>query len=124
MARRETRPVASTLNSDGRIKSNATIVPAGTGGAVSVFATNTTDVVLDIDGYFVPASNTTALAFYPITPCRLVDTRKQPPAVPIGGPALVGGQSRTFPIAGICNLPASAQAYSLNFAAVPAHWGI
>ena len=116
----QTRPVASTLNSlDGRIKSNAAIVPAGTNGAVSVFASNTTDVILDINGYFVPASNTTALAFYPITPCRLADTRKQPPTVPIGGPALVGGQSRTFAVSGNCNLPPTAQAYSLNFAAVP-----
>ena len=38
------QPVASTLNSlDGRIKSNAAIVPAGTGGAISVFASNPTD---------------------------------------------------------------------------------
>jgi hypothetical protein len=32
---------------------NAAIVPAGTGGAVSVFVTNNTDVVIDINGYFV-----------------------------------------------------------------------
>jgi hypothetical protein len=103
---------------DGRVKSNAAIVPAGAGGAVSVFASNSTDVVLDVNGYFVPATDP-GLAFYPVTPCRLVDTRKQPPTVPIGGPSLVGQQSRTFAISGICNLPATAQAYSLNFAAVP-----
>ena len=44
-------------------------------GAVSVFVTNTTNVVLDIDGYFAPASGST-LAFYPLTPCRVADTRK------------------------------------------------
>jgi uncharacterized repeat protein (TIGR01451 family) len=115
----QTRPLASTLNSlDGRIKSNAAIVPAGTGGAVSVFASDTTHVILDINGYFVPASNPTGLAFYPITPCRIGDTRTA--TAPLGGPALVGGQSRTLPIlASTCNLPATAQAYSLNFAAVP-----
>ena len=31
-------------------------MPAGTQGAVSVYVTNTTDVVLDIDGYFAPTS--------------------------------------------------------------------
>src|ERR1700733_9646305 len=37
------QPVVSTLNSiDGRVKSNAAIVPAGSGGAVSVFATDST----------------------------------------------------------------------------------
>ena len=73
----QTRPVASTLNSlDGRVKSNAAIVPAGTAGAVSVFASNATDVVLDINGYFVDAADPTALAFYPMTPCRVADTRQ------------------------------------------------
>jgi hypothetical protein len=115
----QTRPVASTLNSlDGRVKSNAAIVPAGTGGAVSVFASDTTNAILDIDGYFVPATDPTALAFYPITPCRIADTRGA--TAPLGGPSLGGGQSRTFPIlSSACNLPATAQAYSLNFAAVP-----
>jgi hypothetical protein len=115
----QTRPVASTLNSlDGRVKSNAAIVPAGTGGAVSVFASDTTNVILDINGYFVPATDPTALAFYPITPCRIADTRTA--TAPLGGPSLGGGTSRTFPIqSSACNLPATAQAYSLNFAVVP-----
>ena len=59
---------------DGRVKANAAIVVAGTGGAVSVYASNTTNVVLDIDGYFV-APTESALAFYPLTPCRIADTR-------------------------------------------------
>ena len=113
------QPVTATLNStDGRVKSNAAIVPAGTGGAISVFATNTTDVVLDINGYFVPAGTSGALAFYPMTPCRIADTRKF--TGPLGTPALVGGASRTFPIlSSTCNVPSAAQAYSLNLAAVP-----
>lgn len=54
------RPVIATLNSvDGRIKANAAIIPAGSGEAISVYATQTTDVVLDIDGYFVPATSAT-----------------------------------------------------------------
>jgi hypothetical protein len=115
----QTQPLASTLNSlDGRIKSNAAIVPAGTGGSISVFASNATDVILDINGYFVPATVTTALAFYPITPCRIADSRNA--TAPLGGPSLAGGSGRTFPIlSSTCGLPATAQAYSLNFAAVP-----
>jgi uncharacterized repeat protein (TIGR01451 family) len=115
----QTRPLASTLNSlDGRIKSNAAIVPAGTGGAVSVFASDATNVILDINGYFVLATDPSALAFYPVTPCRIADTRTA--TAPLGGPSLGGGTSRTFPIlSSTCSLPATAQAYSLNFAAVP-----
>jgi hypothetical protein len=113
------QPLVATLNSlDGRIKSNAAIVPAGLNGAISVFVTDATDVILDINGYFAPASNASALAFYPVTPCRVADTRN--PAAPLGGPSLAAQSTRSFPIlASSCGLPSNAQAYSLNFAAVP-----
>jgi len=115
----QSQPVVSTLNSlDGRIKANAAIVPAGSNGAVSVFATDTTDVILDIDGYFVSAATPGALAFYPQTPCRIADTRNAPDL--LGGPSLAPGSSRSFPIlSSPCGTPSSAQAYSLNFTAVP-----
>jgi virginiamycin B lyase len=113
------QPLVATLNSiDGRTKSNAAIVPAGANGAVSVFATDTTDVILDINGYFVAGASPTALAFYPLTPCRVADTRL--PTAPLQGPSLIAQGTRSFPILGSpCGLPANAQAYSLNFAAVP-----
>lgn len=115
----QSQPLVATLNSvDGRIKSNAAIVPAGGNGAISVFATDTTDVILDINGYFVPGNNTAALAFYPLTPCRVADTRNS--TGPLGGPSLTAEGVRSFPIlASPCGLPATARAYSLNFAAVP-----
>jgi hypothetical protein len=112
----QTQPTVATLNSiDGRIKSNAAIVPAGAGGAISVYATNDTDVVLDINGYFVPASTPGALAFYPMTPCRVVDTRN---GTLLNG-QFTGGNSRTVQtLSSSCNVPAAAQAYSLNFTVV------
>ena len=112
------RPVVSTMNSpDGRVKANAAIVAAGRNGAVSVFVTQTTDVILDVDGYFSSASGST-LAFYPLTPCRVLDTRK--PNGNLGGPYLQSGQKRDFPVLeSNCNIPGSAQAYSLNFTVVP-----
>ena len=56
-----------------------------------------------------------SLAFYTLTPCRLVDTRGGP-GVPIGGPALQGQETRQFWIRdyGYCGIPASAKALSLN----------
>src|SRR5664280_444382 len=114
------RPRISTLNSlDGRIKANAAIVPAGASGDVSVYATDTTNVVLDIDGYFAPVSGST-LAFYPLPPCRIADTRKDTFPLGLGSPYLAGGQERPFPIlnATTCNIPSSAAAYSLNFTVV------
>ncbi|MBV8843021.1 MAG: hypothetical protein JO307_09430, partial [Bryobacterales bacterium] len=81
----------SNVNSvDGRSKSNAAIIPAGTGGAISVFASDSAQIILDIDGYFVPATTSSSLAFYPLPPCRVLDTR-----VSRGGPGpFSGGTSR------------------------------
>jgi uncharacterized repeat protein (TIGR03803 family) len=115
----EGQPTVSTLNSpDGRTKANAAIVPAGApGGGVSVYVTQTTNVILDINGYFKPADGTT-LEFYPVTPCRVADTRN--PNGPLGGPPLMGTVERDFPVlSSTCGLPSSAVAYSLNFTAVP-----
>jgi exo-beta-1,3-glucanase (GH17 family) len=117
----QAQPFVSTLNSpDARIKANAAIVPAGTGGAVSVFATHRTQVILDVSGYFVPAAESTAaLAFYPMSPCRVVDTR-EPAMGALGAPVMSASSRRTFPLlASLCAIPAAARAYSLNITAVP-----
>ena len=71
----EPQPNVSLMNSDGRVKANAAVVPAGSNGEVNVYVTNTTNVLIDIDAYFDTASDTTALAFFPLPPCRIVDTR-------------------------------------------------
>jgi len=74
--------------------------------------------VLDINGYFVPATDPSALAFFPITPCRIADTRGAAGA--LGGPSLGAAQNRTFPVvASTCNIPPAASAYSLNLTVVP-----
>jgi YVTN family beta-propeller protein len=121
----EDQPLVATLNSiDGRIKADAAIVPAGYQGAITIYVTNTTNVVLDINGYFAPVSGST-LAFYPLTPCRIADTRKTNFPQGLGAPYLPGHQERDFPIlnATSCNIPPSAKAYSLNFSVVP-HGGL
>ena len=92
----QTLPVTSNLNSvDGRAKAVAAIVPAGTNGGVCVYPSGDTDFVLDISGYFVPAT-TGALAFFPVTPCRIADTRNATGS--LGGPSLVANTARTFPV--------------------------
>lgn len=113
------QPVVTIMNSlDGRIKSNAAIVTAGIDEAISIYASDTTDVVVDINGYFASVSGST-LAFYPLTPCRVADTRN--PNGPLGGPYLQSGQQRDFPVllATSCNIPSGAQAYSMNFTVFP-----
>ncbi len=116
----EDQPTVSTMNApDGRTKANAAIVPAGYNGGVSVYVSNDSNVILDINGYFRPTSAQT-YQFYPLTPCRIVDTRNN--NGDLGGPHLIAQQTRDFPLREATNcIPQAAQvqAYSLNLTAIP-----
>jgi hypothetical protein len=49
------QPGSSTLNSfGGTIVSNASMVPAAADGSISVYVTDPTDVIIDINGYYAP----------------------------------------------------------------------
>jgi len=54
-----------------------------------------------------------AVLFYTLPPCRLLDTRNTP-AGPLAGPSLQAGQVRTFALAGVCGIPGTARAISAN----------
>jgi len=85
-------------------------VPAGSGGDVSIYVSNSTDVILDVNGYFAPPG-TGGLSLYTVTPCRVLDTRE-------GAGAFQG--TLVVPVQGsTCAPPATAQAYVLNATAVP-----
>jgi hypothetical protein len=56
------------------------------------------------------------LAFYTLTPCRIVDTRDAPGA--LGGPALAPGGQRILTLAASCGIPAGARAVSVNLTVV------
>ena len=65
-----------------------------------------------------PLSN--SMAFVAIVPCRLVDTRSAT-GDSFGSPAMNASETRTIPVLSNtrCNIPSTAQAYSLNFTVVP-----
>ena len=52
----QAQPLVSTLNDlTDTIVANAAIVPAGTGGGIATYASNDTDLVIDVNGYFAAA---------------------------------------------------------------------
>src|SRR5262249_57057501 len=77
------------------------------GGAFNVHASDDSELVVDVAGYFVP---TGGLYFHPIRPCRVADTRLS------GGPL---NGARDFVVGGPCLLQSNARAYTLNVTAVP-----
>lgn len=56
--------------------------------------------------------------FRTVTPCRLVDTRNA--AGPFGGPALIGGATRSFTLVNRCEIPAGVKAVAVNVTVVGA----
>ena len=114
---------------------NAAIVPAGSvSGGVSVYnaGPSATDVILDLNGYF---ATPTSLEFFPMAPCRLVDTRGAAVGfngiAPFSGPSIPAQGTMTIPVQstaeGSANtapapcgaIPSTAQAYSFNLTVVP-----
>jgi hypothetical protein len=96
----------------GQIIANAAIVTAGTSGDVSVYPTNDTDVVIDINGYFA-AAGTGGLSLYGVSPCRVIDTRN-------AGGAFTGTLSPPVDVVDAgCAASSAAQAYVFNASVVP-----
>jgi uncharacterized repeat protein (TIGR01451 family) len=56
------------------------------------------------------------IQFFTLAPCRLADTRTTPG--PSGGPALQANSTRTFPVGGLCNVPADARAVAITLTVV------
>ena len=54
--------------------------------------------------------------FFPLTPCRTVDTRQLPPGPPTGDP-LEAYTVTTFDVKGFCDVPLSAKAVAVNVTA-------
>ena len=83
-----------------------------------MYVNDASNVLVDINGYFGLPGGTGALYFYPVTPCRVADTRN--PNGPFGGPSLAAGATRSFPIpSSSCSLPSTAEAYAFNMTVVP-----
>jgi hypothetical protein len=107
-------PVSTLNNPTGTYVANAAIVPAGTAGQITAFASDNTDLAIDINGYFA-AAGTGGLSLYPTVPCRVIDTRK------IGnGQPFTGTLSPPVDVVdSACGIPSTAAGYVFNATVVP-----
>jgi hypothetical protein len=94
------------------VEANAAIAPAGSGGSIDVYVTQTTNLVVDINGYFAPVG-AGALSLYTLPPCRVLDTR-----TPSGAPPFTGAINVNVLGSG-CGGTNAAQAYVFNATVVP-----
>ena len=72
------RPTASNLNfNPGQTVPNLAVVPVGADGKIQIFngAPGSTDVIIDVAGYYLSGTPTAAGALGSLTPTRILDTR-------------------------------------------------
>ena len=86
-------PTASIVNHlPNEVRANGTIVGL-LGGSVAILSSTGAPVVVDVTGWFVPATSSSAGRFVPVAPTRAVDTRLAPRAAP-----LAAGETITVPL--------------------------
>jgi hypothetical protein len=109
-----TMPLASNLDwTAGTTIPNRVFVPIGSGGQVSVYNANgSTDVIIDVSGYFTDATATGKL-FFPQAPIRITDTRLGS-GMPNAGRTLGPATSLTVQVSGVAGVPNGARAVILN----------
>ena len=103
------QPVVSTLNfTSNSILANAAVVPAGTGGSINTYVNFSTDLIIDINGYYAGTGAVTSLntlsgdvtlspgSSITITPSGQMLTISGPTALPPIG-AAGGSLAGTFP---------------------------
>jgi hypothetical protein len=109
-----TPPLASNLNwGAGGTVANRVVVPVSATGQISVYNDQgSTDVVVDVNGYFTDGTSTPAAAslFTPISPVRVLDTRRT-------GQTLGAGVSLGQDLAGVDGIAANASAVVTNVTA-------
>ena len=114
------RPGVSNINyTAGQVLSNAFAAGLGGDGAFKIFALSTTDLIVDVSGYFsnsaaADANGVAGLLYNPLpSPFRLLDTRPGEPACYNPGAPLGAGATRTQAARGTCGpiiVPAGALA--------------
>lgn len=108
------RPLVASSNfAAGEVVNNVFTVGLGSDGAFKIFASATTEVIVDVSGYYAPPASG-GLYFHKLPqPIRLLETRAGEPGCDVPGAPIAGGTSRTQPGRVTCNgvtIPTAAQA--------------
>ncbi len=108
------RPLVASSNfAAGEVVNNVFTVGLGSDGAFKIFASATTEVIVDVSGYYAPPASG-GLYFHALPqPIRLLETRAGQSGCDTPGAPIAGGTSRTQPGRVTCNgvtIPTAAQA--------------
>jgi uncharacterized protein YkwD len=113
-------PTTSSVSARrGQVIAGSVIVPLAADGTICLKSMMTTDAVIDVTGWFGPASG---LDFIPIDPIRLADTRSFNSALNswTQGRMVPAGKVIEIPVAGVRGVPAGISGVTINVVAVGA----
>ena len=109
-----TRPLAASGNYRSGINLNSPFtVGLSPAGEFKIYTVATTDLVVDVLGYYSSEAidiNGPGLLFTPLTPARLLDTRAGQPACFMPGAALTGGVETSQAASNTCTIALTARA--------------
>jgi hypothetical protein len=111
----EVQPKASNLNfTPGSVIPNAVVAKVGAAGQVCIFVSATTDLVVDVAGFFPPSTS-----LHSINPARALETRTDAGLTTVDGlqqgdGPRAAGSSTSLQIGGRATVPADASAVVLN----------
>jgi hypothetical protein len=109
-----TRPTVSNLLYEARRTiETAVLASVGADGKVAIYSHGSTDVVVDIVGYYDVSAPSRYVA---VTPVREYDTRDQ--SSPISNAKFAAGETRAITLAGVFSIPSSATGIVFSATAV------
>jgi flagellar basal body rod protein FlgF len=116
------RPLASNVNYVGKAVANRVVVPLSTTGGslgqITVYSSQSADVVVDVSGYFSAAGGTGSQFNAEAAPLRICDTRSQSPSNVCTGKSIGQGGTLTLNVAGLAGVPGNATAVVVNLTGV------
>ncbi|MHB8263443.1 MAG: IPT/TIG domain-containing protein, partial [Acidimicrobiales bacterium] len=104
-------PDTSNVNfTSGLTVANTAVVPLSTSGAIDVFTSAVTNVIVDVEGYFTAGTGSRDET---LSPSRICDTRPGS-GEPYAGQTLGPGSTLKLVVAGVAGVPVTATAVVLN----------
>jgi len=111
-----TRPLAASLSTTpGLVRANLVAAPVGTGGNVCIYTSQSSDLIVDIEGY-VPGTS----QYVPVAPQRVLETRESEGQIGYSASMPRAGQTTEVKVTGVgtAAIPADAGAVFLNVSVV------
>jgi Matrixin len=115
-------PDASAINVERphQTIANLVTVSLGAGGAVDLYSWGNTDLIADVQGYYVPSASSGPGRLQPIAPRRLLDTR--------GGAKVPAGGELELDVVGLAGLLADTDSVAIKLtvtdATAPGYWTV